>query len=371
MENNDRIVFIDYIKMVAPLMVMLVHASENFYGADSSGLAGSMSMLANDANRFWTAFYDGFLCRTCVPLFMLASAFLLVPMKSSVSMTQFYGRRMKRIIPPMVTFMLLYTFLPLAWGGISWKQSLHDLMMLPFNFPSMAGHLWFMYPLISLYLIIPIVSPWIEKATAGEERIFLGIFAFSTIIPWLHRFLDAELFGECFWNEFTALWYFSGYLGYLVLAHYIRVHLTWSRARKLWVGAISFLLGSIFTGWSFWYKGEPGVLISTPDLEWSWGFCTFNVLLSTFGAFLIFSCIERKSVPAMVEGLSRMSFGMYLVHMLFLSNIAPMVIGGNAAEPLLPVWLAIPVIAISTYICSALCIWLAKHIPGSKYFVGC
>jgi hypothetical protein len=82
-----------------------------------------------------------------------------------------------------------------------------------------------MYPLICIYLIIPVVSPWLEKAGAKDELIFLGIFAFSTLIPWLHRFVSPELLGECFWNLYSALWYCSGYLGYLVLAHYIRVHM--------------------------------------------------------------------------------------------------------------------------------------------------
>ena len=169
---NKRIEFIDWIRVVACLMVMFVHASENFYGADSSGLAGNVSMLANESNRFWVAFYDGFVARTAVPLFMIVSAFLLVPLKPGQTMGSFYKRRFGRILPPFVTFLLLYTFLPLLWGGMTWEQSLADLKLLPFNVPSMAGHLWFMYPLISLYLIIPVVSPWLEKASAKEELIF-------------------------------------------------------------------------------------------------------------------------------------------------------------------------------------------------------
>ena len=104
---SGRIVFIDYIRAIACFLVMLVHASENFYGADSSGLAGNVSMLANAANRFWVAFYDGFLGRSCVPLFMIVSAFLLVPMKPGMSMGEFYRKRFTRILPPSLVFMLL------------------------------------------------------------------------------------------------------------------------------------------------------------------------------------------------------------------------------------------------------------------------
>ena len=44
---NKRISFIDWLRVAACLMVMLVHSSENFYGADSSGLAGNVSFFAN------------------------------------------------------------------------------------------------------------------------------------------------------------------------------------------------------------------------------------------------------------------------------------------------------------------------------------
>ena len=382
---NKRIEFIDWIRVVACLMVMLVHASENFYGADSSGLAGNVSMLANEANRFWVSFYDGFVSRAAVPIFMIVSAFLLVPMKPGQTMTSFYKYRFGRILPPFVFFLLLYTFLPLLWGGMTWEQSLADLKLLPFNFPSMAGHLWFMYPLISLYIIIPVVSPWLEKVSAKDERIFLGFFIFTTFIPWF-RLITPELWGECFWNNFSAFWYCSGYLGYLVLAHYIRVHLDWDRRKRLTVGTLCFLVGGAFTAWSFWLKGTPGVLIPTPEIEWSWPFCTPNVLMQTFGLFLMFSCIGMGKAgvgasagaasaaaagkESFVSRLARLSFGMYLVHMFFLAPIATWIIGGDVANPTIPVAIAIPAIAVLSYICSAVAVKLVSLLPGSKYLVG-
>jgi len=367
---QNRVVFVDYIRVAACFLVMLVHASENFYGADASGLAGNVSMLANDTNRFWVAFYDGFVARTCVPLFMVVSAFLLVPLKPGTGMVDFYVKRARRILPPMICFMLLYCFLPLLWGGMTPEQSMTDLKHLPLNFPSMAGHLWFMYPLISLYLIMPVVSPWLEKATAGEERIFLWCFVLSTFIPWIHTFLSGEIWGECFWNRFSMLWYCSGYLGYLVLAHYIRVHIDWSVKKRMTVGLVAFLTGAAFTGWSFWWKGIPGELISTPLLEWSWEFCTPNVLAATFGAFLMFSCIRQERPPKIVTGISRLSFGMYLMHMFYLCAFAGVFIQGSSASPAVPVAIAIPAIAVCTFICSAVTSKLISLIPGGKWIIG-
>lgn len=368
--NSERIPFLDYLRVTACFLVMLVHASENFYGADASGLAGPMSMLATEGNRFWVAFWDGACGRIAVPLFMMVSAYLLAPMPEGQTMGGFYRRRFKRILPPFITFLLLYTFLPLAWGGMTWEQSLSDLQHIPFNFPSMGGHLWFMYPLISLYLFIPVLSPWLRTARARDERLFLYIFAFSTLTPWLHRYVSPELWGECFWNPFSALWYCSGFIGYLVLAHYVRFHLDWSRARRLRIGLLCFVLGGAFTAWGFWLKGVPGELISTPMLEWAWEFCTPNVLVATFGIFLLFTCIRQPHVPAAVAELSRLSFGMYLMHMFFLAPIATWMVAGDVSSPLLPVGVAIPVIAVLSFFFCAVTTKLLSFLPGSKYFIG-
>lgn len=368
---GTKIVFVDWIRVVACFLVMLVHASESFYAADNSGLAGNVSMLANETNRFWVAFYDGGVARTCVPLFMMVSSFLLVPIGKKVSMNAFYLKRFKRILPPFFFFLLLYIFLPLVWGGMEIGQSLADLKTILLNFPSMGGHLWFMYPLIGLYLVMPIISPWIEQASAKDMKTFIGIFAFSTLIPWLHTFVSPEILGECFWNKFHLLWYFSGFIGYMVLAHYVRVHLGWNLRKRLITGTICFLAGSVFTAWAFWWKGIPGQIIETPLLEWSWEFCTPNILLATFGAFVLFSCISNESKePQIISEIARLSFPMYLMHMFFLAPIAKMMVAGNVVSPLIPVYLAIPCIAIMTYICCAITAKILSFIPGSKLLIG-
>ena len=85
-----RIVFLDYIRVFACFLVILVHASENFYCAPgATDMAGPQSFLANEVDRLWVSVYDGF-SRMAVPLFMIVSAFLLAPMKEEQSMWQFY-----------------------------------------------------------------------------------------------------------------------------------------------------------------------------------------------------------------------------------------------------------------------------------------
>ena len=47
-----RIVFLDYVRVFACFLVIVVHASENFYGAaGSTDMAGPQSFLANESDR--------------------------------------------------------------------------------------------------------------------------------------------------------------------------------------------------------------------------------------------------------------------------------------------------------------------------------
>jgi len=94
-------------------------------------------------------------------------------------------------------------------------------------------------------------------------------------MPYLNRCFG-EVWGQCFWNEYHILWYFSGYLGYLVLAHYIHVHLTWNRSKRLVIGIASMVVGALLTIYSFYVQAIPGVTLVTPEIEIGWAFCTIN-----------------------------------------------------------------------------------------------
>lgn len=360
-----RIVFLDYVRVFACFLVIVVHASENFYGAaGSTDMAGPQSYLANEADRLWVSLYDGF-SRMAVPLFMIVSAYLLVPLKPGQSSWQFYRHRFTRILPPFFIFMVLYSTLPMLWGQIDGATSLKDLSRILLNFPTLAGHFWFMYPLISLYLFMPIISPWLEKATAKEERFFIALFLLSTCMPYLNRWFG-ELWGQCFWNEYHMLWYFSGYLGYLVLAHYIRVHLTWNRNKRLAIGAALMITGAILTIYSFYVQAIPGEILTTPVIEIGWAFCTINCVMLTMGAFLMFSCINRPNSPRLITDLSKLSYGIYLMHIFWLGlwvNVFK-----HTLE--LPTVAAIPCIAVVTFICCFITAKIISLIPGSKWVIG-
>ena len=338
--------------------------AKNFYGAPGmTDMAGPQSFLNNETDRLWVSLYDGF-SRMSVPLFMIVSAFLLAPVPETESMNVFYRRRFMRIIPPLAVFMVLYSTLPVLWGQLDTSMSLNDISRLLVNFPSLAGHFWFMYPLIGIYLFLPIISPWLRNATARQELFFILLFLLSTCMPFLRRWFG-ELWGECFWNEYHMLWYFSGYLGYVVLAHYIHKHLSWTRNERLLRGSALAVVGAALTIWSFYIQAEPGVLLETPEIEIGWAFCTINCVMLTAGTFIVFTAINWRE-SAIVTEMSKLSYGMYLMHIFWLGmwvdvfkNIYPL------ATPA-----AIPAIAICTFATCYLCTKAMSYLPYAKYIVG-
>lgn len=360
-----RIVFLDYVRVFACFLVMLVHASENFYGAEgSTDMAGPQAYLANEADRLWVSVYDGF-SRMSVPLFMIVSAFLLVPMRREQSSWEFYKHRALRILPPFFIFMVLYSTLPMIWGQINMDTSWRDLSRIFLNFPTLAGHFWFMYPLIGLYLFIPVISPWLERATAKEERFFILLFLISTCMPFLNRWFG-DVWGQCFWNEYHMLWNFSGYIGYLVLAHYIRVHLDWSNHKRMAIGGVMLVAGAIATIASFYVQAVPGVVHDTPVIEIGWSFCTINCVALTAGAFLMFSCINGEKAPRIVTDLSLLSYGMYLMHIFWLGLWVSLFKNDLG----LPTVAAIPAISVCTFISCYICTKLISLLPGSRWIIG-
>lgn len=60
------------------------------------------------------------------------------------------------------------------------------------------------------------------------------------------------LWGQAAWNEFHALYYYADYLGYVVLAHYIRFLMNWSAKKSFAVGIPLLIIGYALSAGT-WY----------------------------------------------------------------------------------------------------------------------
>lgn len=306
-QRGERVVFLDYLRVTACLMVVLVHACEFYYLGDG----GIAFRLPGD--RAWVAWVDGAL-RESVPLFVMASSYLLVPLK--VSTGQFMRRRFVRVFVPFVIWSVLYAVIPVLAGTVEGCIP-ERLTRLLYNFNDDSGHLWFIYMLIGVYLVMPVISPWLRQASKREELAFLVLWGVSTLWGYLHPWLG-DIWGKALWNDFHALYYFSGFVGYVVLAHYIREHVHWSLRKSALVGIPLILAGYAVTGGLFYL--HTGVSSDYAYGEQSWNFCTVNVAMMTLGCFLLLRHINFTGawLYRPVLSASRLSYGIYLMHIFFL-----------------------------------------------------
>ena len=376
---DKREIWIDWLRVSACFMVMLVHSTEPFY------LGGPGALVRNASDAFWVAFFDS-LARAAVPLFVIASSYLQFPIHYST--TEFFKRRALRILPPFIIWTLFYAL----W----WGEPVQNLKGLLLNFNYAAGHLWFVYMLIGLYLLMPLLSPWAEKASVKEIRIYLGIWLLTTLFPYIREFasggsiqyLEAAdglpahalfpLWGEASWNAYGLFYYFSGFIGYLLLGLYVRKEaVNWSKGKSLGIGLPCLIAGFALCAIGFYHRIGASALCTYPvegrvSLAIRWetpvNFNAIGVVLMAFGWILLFKGISLKGkfFDRILLPVSKASYGMYLLHMALLAPISMFLRIHTDSTPA-----SIVLAAICTFVASGVLATLLRKIPViGRYLIG-
>lgn len=351
---NERVIFLDYLRVIACFMVIMVHSCEFFF------IDGDQIGIRTVADGFWVSAIDSAL-RASVPLFVMASSYLLLPLKSDSML--FFRKRFVRVVIPFVIWSLLYAVLPWTWGEFSSQEIPGNLQQLLYNFNANSGHLWFVYMLLGLYLIMPVLSPWLKSVSKQGEQRFLLVWFITTF--WHYgKLIVGDVYGECYWNEFHTFWYVSGFIGYLVLAHYIRTYIDWSLKKSLLIGGSLFLVGYLFTAIVYYHRTFTATELQ--ELELSWRFCSFNVVFMTFGLFVIIKkmTFEKGWLYRVIRKISELSYGIYLMH-IFILGFSYKLIEGCFSTPII-------ILFVGTMTFTGCCLLsrLLSYLPGSKYIVG-
>lgn len=330
---KEREVWIDWLRVAACFMVMVVHCTEPFY------LGGDGSQILCEGDGFWAAFSDSFV-RACVPLFVVASSYLLFPLKTDTK--TFFKRRATRILVPFIIWSLIYAFI--------WGNPLENLKNLAFNFNYSAGHLWFVYMLIGLYMLMPLLSPWAEKVSKKELLIYMSICFASSLLPLIRDWLSTgslsitygpsgiprqalyPLWGEASWNAYGVFYYFSGFIGYLLLGLYLRRftgELSWGKTLAISLPSFLIGFGIVFGGFlrrvtlsgDFPLEGNVNMAVWW---ETTWCNDTIGVVLMTIAWILLFKKIKSSGsfYRHIILPLSKAGYGMYLCHMIVLAPVS-------------------------------------------------
>ena len=378
--TNSREIWIDWLRVTACFMVFIVHSTEPFY------LGGEGSLILTQSDAFWSSFFDSAV-RSCVPLFVIASSYLLFPIRQSTG--KFFCRRAVRILIPFVFWTIIYAF---VWGSPA--ENFKNLLL---NFNYASGHLWFVYMLIGVYLLMPMLSPWAEKVEKKELLTYLGIWLFTTIIPLIREWAEGApaviygpsglprqalypLWGEASWNAYGTFYYMSGFIGYLLLGLYFRKfvgELSWKRT--LAIAIPSYLIGFAISFGGFLkrvYETAGGTFpvggLVEKAVWWETTWCndTIGVALMAIAWILLFKKInaQGKFYQKVLLPVSKASYGIYLMHLLILVPVSGFVRDalGSGAEGVLGFWttpVEIMVSAIIAFIATAIASVIIRRIP--------
>ena len=343
---------IDLIRVVACFLVMQTHAGEIYYIDDSGGL------IKNDKN-IWPGIFNSF-ARICVPLFIMISGYLLLPMKTDYS--TFLKKRFTRVSFPFIAFCIFYDIYFFIKGDIDLKTMFINIPKILVNYGSELGHLWFMYMIMGVYLMIPIFSPWITTAKKEHFYFYFIIWLIASFSCYIHLYFP-QIWGEVYWNNNTVVQGFIGDFGYAVLGAFIKLHL---KDDNLYIlGIILYIVGTAGTMFGFLYRREEAT--TCEEIEVTWKFDSFNVIIATFGVFLLLRKIEcrNQKIEKIFNDIALKSYGMYLIHIFFLQLFKYLFDAPNQ----FPLW-CIFVIAILTFIVSYLVIKAISYIPYSQYIIG-
>ena len=352
LQENKREFALDLLRVLACFLVVWQHVTEGYY------INPDMTTQAHDEMHIigWM----NSMTPIEVPLFVMISGYFLLPLKMDVR--TFFKRRFIRILLPFIVWCVIYAAYYVVSRGDTMMDFIRNVAHIPINFGVEIGHMWFIYMLMGLYLLVPVLSPWLEQCSKRQLQGYLGVWMFTTCLPYIHLWFP-QVLGECFWNPTPMLHYFTGFAGYFVLGYYIRRYGGMS-TRNAWLMLIG---GYLFTVAVYQYRLGKVTMVS--DLELCWRFCGVNVAIMAYAVFSLvsqISCHGTSVFGRWISQVSRLSYAIYFVHLIMV-----FVWHGELGEELKHVYIQIPVLALGVFFSSYFVVWMLSKLPKAKYLLGC
>ena len=301
-------------------------------------------------------FYNA-LVRFAVPVFVMISGALLLHREYKIG--DFLKRRLTRVIWPFLFWSLIYIGYSWYAEDITFTADIwaNTLIVLKQLKNGAFYHLWYVYMLIGLYLFIPIISKFVRNASEKEILYFLTV--------WFLVMIFSQPYSSSFMPQIDVH-YFVGYLGYLVLGHYLAYRELPQKNIKGWLILFFFLCLAGITAGTYLITVNNNDL-STMMYEPLGPF----IVLFAAGIFLLARVTIFKIPQSLVKVrdlVGGLSLGIYLCHALFLVLIDSW--WGISYKLCSPI-ISIPLTALVCFLLSFLLIFIISKIPViGKYIAG-
>jgi len=299
-------------------------------------------------------FYNS-LVRFAVPVFVMITGALML--HREYDLAGFLKKRLSRVVVPFLFWSLIYIAFMYYNEDIDYPDDWRLLVkqVLHFLRDGASYHLWYVYMLIGLYLIMPVIGKFVRNATENEILYFL--------IVWFIVMMAGQSY-LVHYKPGVDVRYFEGFVGYLVLGHYLAFKDFKTQHLKAWMIVVFFLsLIAITAGTWLLFRHYNG--ISTVMYEP----ISPSIAIIAASIFLI----VKQSAPKLSPTITKIrdfagtySFGVYLSHALVLQLLDQAGLNYKLFNPIF----SIPVTALVCLILSLLLVYFVSKIPFGKYVSG-
>ena len=161
-KQNERYLFIDYLRITCSFFVVLIHVSGNY-----------LNKLRANSYKWKIAYFFNGLSRFCVPNFFMISGALFLG--KEISFTTIIFKYIKRIILCFLIWSAIYSLFDLKLSEISLKKLFYTIIKGHY-------HLWYLYTTCGLYIKVPFTREIIKNKKLFNYLIFFN-FLFIFAIP--------------------------------------------------------------------------------------------------------------------------------------------------------------------------------------------
>ncbi|NDV78441.1 acyltransferase [Dysgonomonas sp. 511] len=345
--KKDRILFADLLRVGTIFAIMVFHITTNRW------------LVAFDENPTEWHVINIFVAglRWCVPVFFMLSGMIFLDPEYKITTKKLFSKTIPRILCALIFWSIIYrTLSPLTAAFLDIKP----LDISDFNriyseifLGTPWHHLWFMYPLLAMYALTPLLRVFTANAKKEHYIYFLILYLiFGSLIPFINARLGITI-------SFAIPELFS-YTGYFIAGYFFyKFDLTKTEKNIVYILGVLSLVGTYaISTLSAMDSGMPATQFFDRTAP--------NIIFSAFFVFLLVKNVVNGSRKILkyqnnkyITLLANCGLGIYLVHDFF--NIILNILNINTST--IPAILAVPLLSLIVYLASLGVVLIIRKIP--------
>lgn len=290
-----RILFLDALRLFTCLTVITLHCSAKLW---------NYTEITNIHWLYYTLYNS--LVRFSVPCFFMMSGALFLNPRKKISITQLYRKNIPRLVLAFLLASSFYVAVRHLRAGTrpSWKLLAEQIYQGHY-------HLGFLFSLLGVYLLIPILRQ-VTKDKSTLEYFLLLSFVFVPLANVL-RFYPNSAQYLASWENRAQIFLVLGYPSYFLLGHYLLTNPLEKHRRIVLYFLAGFSQFVTFLG-TFFASHSSGT-----HSEAVFGYYLPTTYLVAMGVFVFFQNLHLPPwLWRLCRNLSPYTFGIYLIHDYFL-----------------------------------------------------